>query len=147
MDSSRTSRACPSRSVDELRSHRRHYRDPPHVRHCAADSCCRADTESEARAVHVARGVSSELGSYVDTSKARLGDAGRDLGISSIRSVSSSDDIVNQTDDVADIDGSARVRGWKDGLRIAGAGVDEEAEMDSGAIATLPRSGSSNGSW
>lgn len=76
--------------------------------------------------------------------KARLGDAGRDLGISSIRSVSSSDDIVNQTDDVADIDGSARVRGWKDGLRIAGAGVDEEAEMDSGAIATLPRSGSSN---
>ncbi|KAF6767127.1 Microtubule-associated protein, MAP65/Ase1/PRC1 [Kalmanozyma brasiliensis GHG001] len=73
--------------------------------------------------------------------KARLGDAGRDLGISSIRSVSSSDDIVNQTGDVDDVDSSARVRGWKDGLRIAGAVVDEDAED---AVATLPRSGSSN---
>ncbi|KAJ1028618.1 hypothetical protein NDA16_001784 [Ustilago loliicola] len=74
--------------------------------------------------------------------KARLGDAGRDLGISSIRSVSSSDDIVNQTDD----DSCARVRGWKDGLRIAGAGLDEaecEGEAEGEAVA-LPRSGSSN---
>lgn len=78
--------------------------------------------------------------------KARLGDAGRDLGISSIRSVSSSDDIVNQADD----DSCARVRGWKDGLRIAGAGLDEvEGEGDGdgegeAVVATLPRSGSSN---
>ena len=79
--------------------------------------------------------------------KARLGDAGRDLGISSIRSVSSSDDIVNQTDDVADHDSCARVRGWKDGLRIAGAGLDDEHDagvMDTDPAPTLPRSGSSN---
>lgn len=77
--------------------------------------------------------------------KARLGDAGRELGISSIRSVSSSDDIVNQADD----DSCARVRGWKDGLRIAGAGLDEAGEEGEGEeegenVATLPRSGSSN---
>ncbi len=73
--------------------------------------------------------------------KARLGDAGRDLGISSIRSVSSSDDIVNAAGEVEGHDSCARVRGWKDGLRIAGAGLDEE---EAGATATLPRSGSSN---
>ncbi|CDR99805.1 uncharacterized protein SPSC_02956 [Sporisorium scitamineum] len=79
--------------------------------------------------------------------KARLGEAGRDLGISSIRSVSSSDDIVNQMDDVADRDSCARVRGWKDGLRIAGAGLEDDVDagaMDTDAAPTLPRSGSSN---
>lgn len=83
--------------------------------------------------------------------KARLGEAGRDLGISSIRSVSSSDDIVNQTDAVADHDSCARVRGWKDGLRIAGAGLEDDDVVDivgsmdtADAAPTLPRSGSSN---
>ncbi|SJX61792.1 related to ASE1-mitotic spindle midzone localized MAP family member [Sporisorium reilianum f. sp. reilianum] len=80
--------------------------------------------------------------------KARLGEAGRDLGISSIRSVSSSDDIVDQADDVADHDSCARVRGWKDGLRIAGAGLDDDVDaaavVDADAAPTLPRSGSSN---
>ncbi|TKY87105.1 hypothetical protein EX895_003782 [Sporisorium graminicola] len=80
--------------------------------------------------------------------KTRLGEAGRDLGISSIRSVSSSDDIVNQTEDVGDHDSCARVRGWKDGLRIAGAGLEEDLDaaevMDTDAARTLPRSGSSN---
>lgn len=71
--------------------------------------------------------------------KARLGDAGRELGISSIRSVSSQDDIVDAVDD----ESSARVRGWKDGLRFAGAGLEEEAE-EAEVQATLPRSGSSN---
>lgn len=76
--------------------------------------------------------------------QARLGDAGRDLGISSIRSVSSSDDIVNQAGEIADQDSSARVRGWKDGLRIAGAGLLDEVDEDAGVASTLPRSGSSN---
>ncbi|SPO23206.1 related to ASE1 - mitotic spindle midzone localized MAP family member [Ustilago trichophora] len=78
--------------------------------------------------------------------KARIGDAGRELGISSIRSVSSSDDIVNQTDDAdgGNGDSEARVRGWKDGLRIAGAGLEEDEVDREGATATLPRSGSSN---
>lgn len=71
--------------------------------------------------------------------KARLGDAARDLGISSIRSVSSSDDIVNQAGEGEGEDSVARVRGWKDGLRYAGAGVEEEGEE-----VRLPRSGSSN---
>ena len=74
--------------------------------------------------------------------KARLGDAGRDLGISSIRSVSSSDAIVNQADGAEGHDSCARVRGWKDGLRIAGAGLEEDEAEE--ATATLPRSGSSN---
>lgn len=78
--------------------------------------------------------------------KSRLGDAARDLGISSIRSVSSSDDIVNQAGEVADHghDKTARVRGWKDGLRIAGAGLDDEVDLDADAAPTLARSGSSN---
>ncbi|GAC96261.1 microtubule associated protein [Pseudozyma hubeiensis SY62] len=76
--------------------------------------------------------------------KARLGDAGRDLGISSIRSVSSSDDIANQVGEVEDHESSARVRGWKDGLRIADAGVDDDVDVNAGAAQTLPRSGSSN---
>lgn len=69
--------------------------------------------------------------------KARMGDDARDLGISSIRSVSSNDDIAGTAAD----DGTrARVHGWKDGLRIAGAGLDD---VDT-ETATLPRSGSSN---
>lgn len=78
--------------------------------------------------------------------KSRLGDASRDLGISSIRSVSSSDDIVNQTGTVDGHESCARVRGWKDGLRIAGAGLEEEdgEAVDEGVEAALPRSGSSN---
>ena len=68
--------------------------------------------------------------------KGRMGDDARDLGISSIRSVSSNDDIARTADDGT----RARVHGWKDGLRIAGAGLDDvETETP-----TLPRSGSSN---
>ncbi|SNX83173.1 related to ASE1 - mitotic spindle midzone localized MAP family member [Melanopsichium pennsylvanicum] len=76
--------------------------------------------------------------------KARLGDKGRDLGICSIRNVSSSDNIVNQADGDG---GSERVMGWKDGLRIAGADLEEGFEVEEGAeeeMVGLPRSGSSN---
>ena len=86
----------------------------------------------------------ANLAAMSSQGKARLGDAGRDLGISSIRSVSSSDDIVNQGGDMVGHDSYARVSGWKDGLRIAGAGVDEIDDGAETAAATLTRSGSSN---
>lgn len=62
--------------------------------------------------------------------KARLGDAGREDGIYSIRPVS---------ENVDGGDGYARVHGWKDGLRIAGV-----EETDEECAAALPRSGSNN---
>lgn len=64
--------------------------------------------------------------------KARLGDAGRNDGICSIRPVSET---------AESGDGYGRVNGWKDGLRITGTTV-EEADDECGA--TLPRSGSNN---
>ncbi|PWZ00552.1 hypothetical protein BCV70DRAFT_199824 [Testicularia cyperi] len=88
----------------------------------------------------------ADLAASSSYGKARIGDAGRDDGICSIRSVPSSENI-------------ARVTGWKDGLRIAGAGLDDNELIDDDDVPdidarqadvlveeqpSLPRSGSSN---
>lgn len=79
------------------------------------------------------------------STKRKLGEGMKDQGICSIRSIPSSSSLAEEEE--AGPEGLSRINSWKDGLRLAGAGLDTDDELLTSETEDQPkmtRSGSSN---